>query len=644
MTADAAHQNASAETHSFQADVARLLHMMVHSVYSDRDIFVRELISNSADACEKLRYEALSRPELLEGAAGFQITITAAKDDRTLTFEDNGIGMDRQDLVHALGTIASSGTRAFIEKSRSSGAGATEDRELDGGSNNSERLIGQFGVGFYSVFMVADRVEVASRKAGDQQAWLWTSDGAGAFEIAPLDDVNAPQRGTRITLRLKDNALDYADEWTIEKIVREHSGAIGAPIDFRSSPDAELRRLAEGRALWNRPKSDISEQDYTAFYRYFAGSFDEPAITMHWRAEGRFDYTALAFVPGSKPFDLFEPSRKGRARIYVRGVLISDELDILPGWLRFVHVVVDAPDLPLNVSRELIQQTPMLASIKRAVTNRVLSELAKCAENDAERYASIWENFGAVLKEGLYEDPERRDALYKLARFTSTAGERRSLMDYTAALRPNQTAIFYLVGDNASRVAASPQLEGFRARGVEVLLLADPVDAFWVEAALGFDGKPFRSVTREDVDISTIPQVEGEPPTSQDVRPSVATLIAYVKQTLADAVADVRPSSRLQGSIACLVAGQQGPDMRLRQILQAHGKLSDAPKSILEINPGHALVVALAERLGGEEDRSLIDDAAWLIFDEARVLEGQAPSDPVRFAERLTRTIERALR
>ena len=636
---------AGAQTHAFQADVSRLLHMMVHSVYSDRDIFVRELISNSADACEKLRYESVSDPALLDGDAAFLITITADKDARTLTFEDNGIGMDQNDLVQALGTIASSGTRAFVERSRSTqDKTSADEQELEGGAESAEKLIGQFGVGFYSIFMVADHVEVATRKAGDARAWSWSSDGTGSFDIASLDPKNAPARGTRVTLHLKESATQYTDEWTIEKIVREHSGAIGVPVDFRSSPDSEAKRLAEGRSLWSRPRSEITNEEYAAFYHRVAGKFDEPAMTLHWRAEGRFEYTALAFVPGSKPFDLFEPSRKGRGRLYVRGVLISDEAELAPGWLRFVQIVVDASDLPLNVSREIIQQTPMLAAIKRAVTNRIVSELIKCSEQDSERFAGIWENFGPVLKEGLYEDPERRDNLFKLARFTTTSGANRSLQDYASSLRPNQTEIYYLVGDSSARLAASPQLEGFRSRGIEVLLLSDPVDAFWVETAVGFDGKPFRSITRGETDLSAIPVLEGSTtPSLEPVSAQVATLIAFMKQALEGQVVDVRASTRLYDSIACLVADSTGPDMRLRQILQAHGKLGDAGGSILEINPGHPLVSALAARLGGEHDKELLDDAAWLILDEARLMEGEPPADSALFAARLTRTMQRAL-
>jgi molecular chaperone HtpG len=636
---------APAETHSFQADVSRLLHMMVHSVYSDKDIFVRELISNAADACEKLRYEAISNPALTEGETAFLITITADKEARTLTFEDNGVGMDRDDLVHALGTIANSGTRAFMERAgRTAPVEPGEEKEVEGGSGSSEKLIGQFGVGFYSVFMVTDKVEVATRKAGDQQSWLWSSTGAGSFDIAAISETLAPRRGTRVTLHLKDSATQYMDEWTLEKIVREHSGAVGVPVEFKSSPEAEPKRLSEGRPLWSRSRSDISEKEYAAYYQTISGHFDEPALTLHWRAEGRFEYTALAFVPGAKPFDLFEPSRKGHGRLYVRGVLISDEFEIAAPWLRFVQIVIDAADLPLNVSREIIQQTPMLAAIKRAVTNRIVNELVKCAETDPDRFNGIWERFGPVLKEGLYEDPERRDSLYKLARFATTAGEKRSLAEYVSALRPNQTAIYYLVGDSAARLAASPQLEGFRSRGVEVLLLSDPVDAFWVETAAGYDGKPFQSVTRSETDIGAIPLLDGaSAEDSADVSAEVATFIAFMKQTLGDNIADVRASKRLYESVACLVADTSGPDMRLRQILQAHGKLSEAPKSVLELNAAHTLVASLAQRLASGADKELIEDASWLILDEARLMEGEAPTDPARFAARLARTLQRAL-
>ena len=511
-----------AASHAFQADVARLLDLMVHSVYSERDIFLRELVSNGADACEKLRYEALADPSLIAGDPGFLITVSLDKPARTLTVADNGIGMSEADLTQSLGTIARSGTRAFLDR-----VGAQDDAAI------GKDLIGQFGIGFYSAFMVAERIDVETRRAGADEAHLWSSDGKGTFSIAPLALEAAPARGTRVILRLKGEASEYLEPARVERILREHSSAIAVPIALVEGLGKEPRRLTDGAALWTKPRSAVSAEDYAEFYRSLCGQFDEPALTLHWRAEGRHEYTVLGFVPGSRPFDLFDSARKGRGKLYVRHVLIAEDAEILPSWLRFVRLVVNSADLPLNVSRELIQQSAVFAAIKKGVANRLVQELTKLAESDAETYAKIWANFGAVLKEGLYEDPERRDALFKLARFATTTDldGKRWLADYVASLRPNQTAIYYLNGDDIKRLDASPQLEGFRARGIEVLLLPDPIDAFWVSSAVGYDGKPFKSVSQGAADITSIPLKEGgetaaaEPPSA-----ALATLFAVMKQ------------------------------------------------------------------------------------------------------------------
>ena len=635
---------ANPQSHAFQADVARLLHLMVHSIYSERDIFLRELISNAADACEKLRYEAVETPNLIHDGAPFTIGLHLDKEAATLTVTDNGIGMDRDDLVAALGTIANSGTRAFLERMAAMKAG-DEDREEEGGKGAATGdLIGQFGIGFYSAFMVADRVTVETRKAGSDAAWRWESDGQGAYTIDSLPLDQAPLRGTKVILHIAERAKDILESWKLEQIVEQHSGAIAVPIDFTEAVKDEARRLTDGVALWTKPKSAISSEDYTEFYRGLAGQYDEPAMTLHWRAEGRYEYTVLAFVPGSRPLDLFEPSRKGRAKLYVRRVLITQDADLLPGWLRFVRLVVDSGDLPLNVSREMIQESPVFAAIRKAVTNRVVQELAKCAENDPDAFEKIWQNFGAVLKEGLYEDPERRDGLFKLSRFvTSThADGRRSLADYVANLRENQTAIYYLVGEDAERLATSPQLEGFRARGVEVLLLSDPVDAFWVQTALGFEGKPFKSVTQGATDLKNIAVAEGATAPASEATPEVATLLAHIKTILDTSVGDVRASDRLAESVACLVAPETGLDRRLERMLADAGRGSIS-KPVLEINPGHALVAGLARRFADGQDKDLIEDAAWLIYDEARLAEGEKLGDSVAFAARLTRVLTRAL-
>ena len=627
---------AAAQTQSFEADVSRLLHLMVHSVYSERDIFVRELVSNAADACEKLRYEALARPELIADGAPFAIEIAIDPDARTLTFTDNGVGMSREDLVEALGTIARSGTKAFLDKLAADGP--------DKAAGEAQSLIGQFGIGFYSSFMVADEVTVETRRAGAEEAWRWTSDGKGAYTIAPLAVDAAPARGTRVILKLNEESKDYAEPYKIERIVKEHSGAVAVPIAIVEKPGAESKRLTDGAAIWAKSKSEVTPEEYTEFYRSLSGQYDEPALTVHWRAEGRHEYTVLAFVPGSRPFDLFDPQRKGKAKLYVRRVLISADADLLPGWLRFVRLVVDSADLPLNVSREMIQESAVFAAIRKGVANRVVQELTKFAESEPEKFAKVWESFGPVIKEGLYEDPERRDALFKLARFTTTthADGDRKLEDYVKSLRENQTAIYYLTGEDAKRLAASPQLEGFRARGVEVLLLADPVDAFWVSTAAGYDGKPFKSISQGAADIKNIALVEGATPPAE-ASAEVATLLAHFKQTLEGEIEDARASDRLTDSVACLVAPEFGPDRQLEKMLAAHGRLQDRIKPVLEVNANHPLTSSLAKRFKEGRDRELVDDAAWLLLDEARLVDGEPLRDPTAFAARLRRVMERAL-
>jgi molecular chaperone HtpG len=624
-----------AETHVFQADVARLLHLMVHSVYSERDVFLRELISNAADACEKLRYEAIARPELIGDSPGFAITIALFPEDARLSVSDNGIGMSRSDLEQGLGTIASSGTRAFLDR-----VSAKDDAPGIGA-----HLIGQFGIGFYSAFMVAERVDVETRRAGETQAWRWSSDGKGSYEIAAIVGDAAPPHGTRVVLHLSEAGRAFLDAGRVERLIRDHSAAVAVPVDLIDKPGDAARRISEGAALWSRPKASIAASDYTEFYRELAHQFDEPVLTLHWHAEGRHDYDVLAFVPGSRPFDLFDPQRKGKVKLYVRRVLITPDADLLPGWLRFVRMVVDSVDLPLNVSREMIQESPILATIRKAVTSRIVQDLTKFAESEPEKYRSFWDNFGAVLKEGLYEDPERRDGLFTLARFASTSAAEptRTLEAYVKALRPNQTAIYYLLGDDVKRLAASPQLEGYRARGIEVLLLPDPVDAFWVTTALGYDGKPFKSVSQGTADIEAVALLDEGSRQDRQVTSSLATLFAFVKQCLAGEVEDVRLSDRLAESPACLVASASGPDRHLQRLMAGHGQAVERAKPVLELNPTHPLIAGLAERLPNAKDKSLLEDAAWLLYEEARLIDGEAPVDPAALAKRMNRLIGIAL-
>jgi molecular chaperone HtpG len=624
------------ESQPFQADVARLLHMMVHSVYADKPVFLRELIANAADACERLRYEGITDPKLLGDDFKPRITLTVDAEAKRLTVEDNGIGMSREELAESLGTIARSGTKAFLDR--------IEAKQGEDQNEEQSALIGRFGVGFYSAFMVADKVEVISRRAGSDAAWLWSSDGKGTFAIAPAALSDAPARGTRVVLHLLEDAKSYAERATIERLVKAQSGHVPVSIAIVEKAGEAPVEITDGAALWTKPKSEISVADYTDFYRGISGQFDDPAATIHYRAEGRQDYTTLLFIPGSRPFDLFDPDRKGRIKLYVKRVFITDEVEILPRYLRFVRGLVDSADLPLNVSREKIQESPLLAAIRKGVTGRVLSELERLADKEPENFAKIWDTFGVVLKEGIYEDFERRDALLALARFKSTAsaGSWRTLKDYVGAMKVNQTAIYYLAGDDMTRLENSPQLEGFRARGVEVLLLPDPVDSFWVASGLDFGGKPFKSVTQGAADLALIPRTDAKEDAAAEVGENVKDFLAFVKTTLGDAVADVRASDRLTDSAVCLVASDSGPDRALERILAGAGRLGSASKPVLEINPRHETVAALAAL--GEGEQEFKQDAVHLLFDEARVLDGERPADAKLFAGRLGRVLERGLK
>jgi molecular chaperone HtpG len=624
-------EEAKTESRPFEADVAKLLHMMVHSVYSEKEVFLRELISNAADACERLRYEAIANPALLGEDPSPRITISIDADRRQLTVEDNGIGMSHDELIEALGTIARSGTKAFL------------DRIQEGKDREEASFIGQFGVGFYSAFMVADRVDVTSRRAGSAESFRWSSDGKGTFSISAIPLPDAPVRGTRVLLHLMEDAGDYTQRYTLERIVKTQSGHVPVPISIVEKPGAEPAQIADGAALWTKPRSEISAADYTDFYRSVAGQLDEPALTVHFRAEGRQEYATLAFIPGTRPFDLFDPDRKGRIKLYVKRVFITDDADILPRYLRFVRGIVDSADLPLNISREMIQQSPILTAIGKGVTSRVLTETEKLAEKEPEAYAKLWDNFGVVLKEGIYEDFERRDAILSLSRFkTSTSGRSwRSLKNYVASLKPNQTAIYFITGDDLARLEASPHLEGFRARGVEVLLLTDPIDSFWVMTGASFDGKPFKSATQGSADLALIPLLDPSKAPAPEADKSVTGLIAFIKEALGDAVSDVRSSDRLTDSVACLVASEEGPDRQLEKLLAGAGRLKGGAKPILEVNARHDIVLAVAGL--SDSERELKEDVAHLLLDEARVLEGDRPLDAKQFCDRLARLMRRGL-
>src|SRR6266550_5167804 len=514
---------AAPESQPFQAEVAELLHLMVHSVYSETDIFLRELISNASDACDKLRYEAIAAPELIADGAPPRIRIVPDKTANTLAVVDSGIGMDRQELIDNLGTIARSGTKSFLSR-------LTEAKDGAG-------LIGQFGVGFYSAFMVADRIVVLSRRAGADQVWAWSSSGGSGFEIAPASEEDARRvtRGTEIVLHLKKDAARYLESYEIERIVSAYSDNIQFPI-FLVPEEGEPRQINSASALWQRPKSELTADDYKQAYKSIAGAFDDPAMTLHYRAEGRQSYAVLLFAPSTKPFDLFEPSRKGKVKLYVRRVFITDDADLLASYLRFMRGVVDSEDLPLNISREMLQNNPQLAQIRKAVTGRVITELESLSEKEPENFARIWDAFGSVIKEGLYEDYERREKLLALSRFTTTAGENRSLKQYVADLKPNQTEVYFLAGDSIERLKSNPRLESAAARGIEVLLLTDPVDAFWTSGRLDFEGKPLKSRSQGDVNFELIPLLDENAKDKPESNADEAVTIATIKASLGERV------------------------------------------------------------------------------------------------------------
>src|SRR5579871_2126960 len=483
------------ESKTFQAEVSELLNLMVHSVYSETDIFLRELISNASDACDKLRYEAISHPALIGDGEQPKIRIIPDKTANTLTISDTGIGMDRHELIDNLGTIARSGTKSFVSRLKD--------------AKDGSGLIGQFGVGFYSAFMVAERIVVTSRRAGGEEAWTWSSAGGAGFDIAPAELAGAalPKRGTDIVLHLKKDAAKYLETYEIERIVRAYSDNIQFPIELVDDK-GEAKQINSASALWQRPKSELKGEDYKQAYKSIANAFDEPAMTLHYRAEGRYSYAVLLFAPSAKPFDLFEPARKGKVKLYVRRVFITDDADLLPAYLRFIRGVIDSEDLPLNLSREMLQNNPQLAQIRKAVTGRIIGELETLADKEPENFDKIWDAFGAVVKEGIYEDFERREKLLALSRFTTTSGEKRTLKQYLADLKPNQTEIYFLAGDGIERLKSNPKLESAVARGIEVLLLTDPVDAFWTSAPLDFEGKPLKSLSQGDIDFSLIPLLD----------------------------------------------------------------------------------------------------------------------------------------
>lgn len=637
MSAQVKTPDSAAKTMPFNAEISKVLKLVIHSLYTNRDIFLRELISNASDACEKLRYLAVTKPELLKDAPELKIALTVDEKAKTLTITDNGIGMDEDDLVNNLGTIAKSGTEQFFQ-------------QLTGDAKKDASLIGQFGVGFYSAFMVADKVEVRTRKAGESQAYLWESAGEGEFSITALE--GEQPRGTSITLHLRKDEEKYLDKFKLQHITNVYSDHIAFPIEYRGEADEAAEVLNEGSALWTRPKSDITDEQYQEFYHHVGHTADEPFLTMHNQVEGKLSYTNLLFIPTIRPFDLFHPDRRRRVKLYVKRVFITDEnVDLIPHYLRFLRGIVDSEDLPLNISRETLQDNPMLTAIRDSITKRVLTELKRKAKNDAEAYTAFWTNFGGVLKEGLCEGYGDKELLLEACRFHSTHDDSAtltSLDDYISRMKDGQENIYYITGDRLDSLRKSPQLEGFTKNGIEVLLLHDHVDDFWVTVVQKFKGKGFKSVLNAGAELEALTgkhtdekKAEDKPEAEKAEAADIDALITAMKEVLGDEVQDIRTTAKLTESPVCLAVEEGMMSMRMERFLVEHKQLPGASARIMEINPEHPIVVALAKRVKNGGKPQDIEDTARLLLDQARIIEGEELADPSAFTQRINALIAR---
>lgn len=622
------------ETLGFQTEVKQLLHLMIHSLYSNKEIFLRELISNASDAVDKLRFEALSKPELLEGGAELKIRVSFDKDAKTVTLEDNGIGMSRDDAITHLGTIAKSGTADFM-------------KNLSGDQKKDSHLIGQFGVGFYSAFIVADKVEVFSRRAGlaASEGVHWSSKGEGEFEIATVDKAD---RGTRIVLHLKSGEDEFADGWRLRNIIKKYSDHIALPIELpkeqaaaegEEAPAQEWEVVNRASALWTRPRTEVKDEEYQEFYKHIAHDYENPLSWSHNKVEGKLEYSSLLYVPARAPFDLYQREAPKGLKLYVQRVFVMDQAEsFLPLYLRFIKGVVDSNDLSLNVSREILQKDPIIDSMKSALTKRVLDMLEKLAKNEPEQYKGFWKNFGQVMKEGPAEDFANKEKIAGLLRFASTNGDDGeqtvSLADYLARAKEGQDKIYYLTGETYAQVKNSPHLEVFRKKGIEVLLLTDRIDEWLMSYLSDFDGKSFVDVARGDLDLGNLDSEEDKK-AAEEVAKSKEGLVERIKTALGDAVSEVRVSHRLTDSPAILAIGEQDLGMQMRQILEASGQKVPDSKPIFEFNPAHPLI----EKLDGEQSEERFGDLSHILFDQAALAAGDSLKDPAAYVRRLNKLL-----
>lgn len=628
---------------TFETDVSRLLDIVANALYSNRDVFLRELISNAADACDRLRYEALQNPSLTEKSAPFNITITPDNNDLTLTIADNGIGMNEADLIENLGTIARSGTAAIL------------DGLKNAGNEKDMSLIGQFGVGFYASFMIADQVNVVSQKAGEEKAYFWSSDGKTGFNIreATTDEaaILKDGHGTSITLKLKGDAIDYLLDDKINEIVLSYSDHIEVPIYLNSQINLEKEEnppINAASALWTRPKNEITDGQYKEFYHHIGHVFDDPILTAHWTAEGVIEYTSLLYIPAMRPWDLYDPERKSSLRLYVKRVYITDQLqNLLYPWLRFVRGIVDSQDLPLNISREMLQNNIVVSKIRSGITKKILTEIDKLSKNDEAAFATLWGQFGSVIKEGLYDAIEHREQIFKICRFFSTNDPEKqtSLQDYIARMKDGQDKIFYITGENAQSLRHSPQLEGFKSRGVEVLLMADTVDEFWLQQISEFEGKKFQSVTKGSIDLSTFDEDGEEDKDKEEVseNESLKKLTHFLANELKEHISGVRISKRLTDSPVCLVAADNATDMNMEKVLKIHQNYNPETKRVLEINPTHKLIEKLSIMAEEDQTNDLLKDSANMLMDQALIIQGETLPDPAGFAKRMAQFMEKGL-
>ena len=612
----------------FEADTGKILDIVINSLYSDREIFVRELISNASDAIDKKKYLALTNKSINDTSDPFEIKIEVNSKENTIKISDNGCGMDEEDLINSLGTIARSGTKAFLEQFNKS----KDDKKED------VNLIGQFGVGFYASFMVADKVEVLSKKAGTDKSWKWISDGKNGYSIEKSDKKIS---GTELILHLKKDAKEFLEGTRIQFVVRKYSDHISYPVKMLevSKKDAKEETINEASALWTRAPKDIKEKQYEDFFSHIGAGFGKPLLTMHNNTEGTVSYTNLLCIPSSKPFDLFNPDRKSSLKLYINRVFITDKCDnLIPAYLRFVKGIVDTQDIDLNVSREMLQNNPAVAKISKSLVGKILRELKKIADKDKAKYIQFWNEFGQVLKEGLYEDLERKDTLLELARFSNNENDDLiSLEDYVNTMDKNQKDIYYIAADTKSQALSSPHLEGFKTKGIKVLVMADPIDQFWLSMAGQFKEKNFVSITQGEIDLDNIKSDKKDPKNKDtkkdDVDKRFTNLIAHLKASLGQNVKDIRLTSKLTDSPACLVADKGDMDVAMENLMKQRDPNYQGAPRILEINPEHALVEKMNKLLSDKKHNNLVDDAGTLLFEQARMMEGKLPSDPTKFAK-----------